>query len=125
MKSGSGKKYVFWDADLYKYTSLKALLSEVGSQGSLSLFKDRSSLRTEFCIQMTNEKLKGMRTMQDGRTIYTWKTFEPHDFLDTVGQAYAIAASQGISSSLNFIKGEGVKRPVMMRRRKKVKVKIV
>ena len=46
---------------------------------------------------MCNERLLLIQHKKDGRDIYSWKSREPHDALDATAQAFAVAASQGIS----------------------------
>jgi hypothetical protein len=48
-------------------------------------------------MQVTNERLLLIQHKKDGRDFYSWKSKEPHDALDATAQAFAIAASQGIS----------------------------
>lgn len=36
---------------------------------------------------------------KSGRDIYSWKSMEPHDYLDCMSMSYAVAASQGINGS--------------------------
>ena len=115
IKPGSGKKYMFWDSDLYREMTQKAFLSNVGAPGSCSLYKADPSEHTEYSIQLCNENLKVVKHLQDGRNQYFWKTAEPHDFLDSTAQAFAVAASQGISSNtvVNDCKLKRVPRPVL------------
>lgn len=46
--------------------------------------------------------MKLVRYKQDGRCEYHWKTSEPHDYLDSTAQAFAIAGSQGLRG-LNIV----------------------
>ena len=64
-----------------------------------------------------------MKHCQDGRNQYFWKSKEPHDVLDSVAQAYALCASQGISAA-NFDKPNGA-RKLQHRFSKRPKVKFV
>lgn len=99
VKSGAGRKYMFWDSDLYRQLAQKAFLSEVGAPGSCSLFGDDPADHSEYAAQFCNEKLKFVKHGQDGRDRYFWKTAEPHDYLDATAQAFAVAASQGMSGA--------------------------
>ena len=99
IKAGSGQKYTFFDADLYKENVQKAFLSEVGSAGSCSLYCSDIEEHSDFSIQLCNEKLLYVKHRQDGRNEYKWKSQEPHDFLDCMAMCYAGASSQGISGN--------------------------
>lgn len=57
VKSGSGNKYVFFDADLYKELAQRAFMSDVGAPGSCALYQGGPSEHTEFAMQVCNEKL--------------------------------------------------------------------
>ena len=108
IKAGAGKKYMFWDSDLYRETVQRAFTSEVGAAGSCCLYKGDRDEHTEYAMQLCNERLRLIRHGQDGRSVYFWKSKEPHDFLDSTAQAYAVAASQGISGS-NFTQPKAAK----------------
>ncbi len=97
VKSGAGKKYMFWDSDYYREAVQKALLSKIGLAGSLTLFKGDADEHSDYAMQVTNERLLLIQHKKDGRDFYSWKSKEPHDALDATAQAFAIAASQGIS----------------------------
>lgn len=97
VKSGAGKKYMFWNSDYYRETVQKAFLAKVGASGSCSLFKGSADDHAEYAMQMCNERLLLIQHKKDGRDIYSWKSREPHDALDATAQAFAVAASQGIS----------------------------
>ena len=64
-------------------------MNEVGSAGSLSLFKSKG--HSDFAIQVCNEKLRFIIHKADGRDLYTWTTKEPHDMLDCLSMSYACA----------------------------------
>lgn len=123
VKSGAGKKYIFWNSDYYRETAQKAMLAKVGSIGSCTLFKGESDEHSDFAIQFCNERLLLIQHKKDGRDIYTWKSKEPHDYLDSVAQAYAIAASQGISGT--NIHSAGIKRPATKKILHKPKLRII
>lgn len=95
-RAGAGHRWIAWNADKYKEAVQRSLLSEVGAQGGLTLFDGID--HTEFCVQITNERLKSKVSLGNGHTLYTWQTFEPHDYLDCVAMCYAIAASQGLNA---------------------------
>jgi len=101
LKPGSGKKYMFWDSDQYRETVQKAFLAELGAPGGCTLWGSDPGEHSEYAAQLCNEKLKFVKRRSDGRNEYVWKTAEPHDFLDATAQAFAVAASQGISGA-NF-----------------------
>ena len=99
VKSGAGKKYVFFDADFYKEAAQKALLCPIGAVGSCTLYFGDVEEHRDFAIQVCNEKLRFVQH-KAGRDIYSWTTKEPHDFLDCMSMSYAVAASQGLSGQL-------------------------
>jgi hypothetical protein len=91
-----GIKYVFWNADKYKMAVHKAILAPVGSVGSMTLFNADSRTHSEIALQICNEKIVSIVHKQDGRDFFSWKSREPHDFLDACAQAYAAAAQQNL-----------------------------
>ena len=99
VKAGAGKRYMFWDSDFYRMTVHKAFLASVGSSGSCTLFNGTAEEHADYAMQVCNERLLLIQHKKDGRDIYTWKTKEPHDALDSTAQAFAVAASQGISGT--------------------------
>lgn len=99
VKAGSGFKYMFWSSDYYRVIAQKAFLAEVGAPGGCLLFNANARIHSEFAIQMCNEKLMYMSHKPDGRDFYSWRSKDPHDVLDSVAQAFAIAGSQGISGN--------------------------
>lgn len=50
VKSGAGKKYVFFDADFYKETAQKALLAPMGASGSCELYSGDVEEHREFSL---------------------------------------------------------------------------
>lgn len=84
---------MFWDSDFYRQNAQKAFLAENGAPGSCSLYSAPPDEFSDFAIQFCNERLVMIRRQKDGRDVYTWKSNEPHDMLDAVAQAYAVAAS--------------------------------
>lgn len=120
VKAGAGRKYQFWNSDYWREAVHKAWLMAPGSQGSCTLFKGDSDDHAEYAMQICNERLLLIQHKRNGQDIYTWKTQEPHDALDATAQAFAIAASQGIS-------GNNVAKPASSRRqpmRKRPKIRI-
>ena len=95
-KSGTGRKWIFFNSDYYHELVQKSFLQEVGNMGSLALYDGDD--HAEFSIQVCAEKLVMKRQRQDGRFEYTWKNNGDHDALDSLGQALAAYASQGFSS---------------------------
>lgn len=96
-RGGAGQKYMFFDSDFYREKFQKAILSPLGSIGSCQLYLGTVDEHQEFAAQTTNERLKMIRKMPDGRLMYFWTSKEPHDYLDAMAMCYAIAGSQGIS----------------------------
>lgn len=96
VKSGSGKKYMFWDSDFYRSVVQKAFIAPPSAIGGISLFNGSAKTHTDFAIQVCAEKLVSVFRKQD-REMYTWKTNGDHDCLDSLAQAFAIASSQGLS----------------------------
>lgn len=101
IKSGSGQKYMFFDADIYKEMVQKAFMSEIGTQGSCTLYDGDADEHSDFAMQVCNEKLLLVKHSHDGRNYYEWKSKDPHDYLDCMSMCFAVAASQGISGT-NF-----------------------
>ena len=93
VKAGAGKKYMFWDSDFYRMSVHKAFLAVVGASGSCTLFMGSPEDHSEYAAQVCNEKLLLVQHKKDGRDVYTWRTQEPHDALDSTAQAFAVAAS--------------------------------
>ena len=121
VKSGAGNKYVFFDADFYKESAQKALLCPSGAAGSCNLYYGDKDEHRDFAIQVCNEKLISIQH-KAGRDIYSWKSMEPHDYLDCMSMCYAVAASQGLSGQLGTnIQMEHQKNRI----HRKTKIKIV
>lgn len=100
IKAGAGQKYVFFDADFYKEMAQRAFLNEVGSAGSLSLYKADKNDHSEFAIQASNERLRFVQHKPNGQDVYNWNTKEPHDILDTLAMCYAVSAQLGIAADI-------------------------
>lgn len=116
VKAGAGSKYTFFDADYYKETAQKALLSPLGAIGSCSLYDGDNDEHRDFAIQVCNEKLIYVQH-RAGKDMYTWKSLEPHDFCDCMAMCYAVAGAQGISGNY-----QQQRKPVFF---KKPKIRIV
>lgn len=115
VQSGAGAKYIIWNADKWRSTAQKAILAPYPTQGGLTLYKADADEHVEFANQVCNERLKYIQHKADGRDIYHWNTNEPHDLLDTLGQAFAVCASQGIGGG--EIKGPTKGRTAIQKRR--------
>lgn len=126
-KSGAGKKYMFWNSDYYRESVQKSILAKIGLSGSLTIFESTPDEHAEFAIQVCNERLLLVQHKKDGRDIYSWKSKEPHDCLDSLAQAFAIAASQGISGgNIQDATSANRKRAIkLMQQLKKPKIKVV
>lgn len=97
VKAGSGSKWILWNSDKWRAAAQKAILAAYPAQGGLTLFKADAEEHVEFANQVCNERLKFVQHKGDGRDIYHWNSKDPHDFLDSVAQAFAVCASQGIA----------------------------
>lgn len=94
----AGREWLNWNSDLYREQVHKALLSPLGSLGSLDLYHTTSRSRDEFAIQVCNEKLLTKVDNSFGRTEYRWESKEPHDYLDSTAQGMALAAFCGVGA---------------------------
>jgi hypothetical protein len=98
---GRRRKWFAWQADHWKEIAQRAWLGEVGSPGSVSLFRGNHST---FADQITREKLRGKGDV-GGMTLWNWHTAPgPHDYGDVMAQAYAAAAWQGIGTGGQQVK---------------------
>lgn len=122
VKAGSGSKYVFFDADLYKELAQRAFMSDLGAPGSCSLYQAGPGEHTEFAMQVCNEKLLFVRHSQNGKNYYNWKTQEPHDFLDCMSMCFAVAASQGVSGQNGIAPAASGRRRFAPKQRPRVRV---
>lgn len=83
-KAGSGKKYTFFDSDLYHEKVQQGFLQEIGNLGSISWFQGAS--HAKWAVQVCGEKLLLKKDRSDGTTEYHWKENGPaHDALDAIG----------------------------------------
>lgn len=117
-KSGTGRKWTFFDSDYYHEMAQKAFLQEPGNIGSISLYDGGN--HSEFAIQICAEKLVMKRQRPDGRFEYQWKNVGDHDALDSVGQAFAAYASQGFSTG-----GTGKTAVNQIRRKHRPRIRII
>lgn len=86
IKTGTGRKWVAWDADRGKEAVIKAVkMSPYGTSG-LMLFNGTPRQHQEFAQQLTNEKLLYIQHQSNGKDVYKWKskTAIDHDYLDTM-----------------------------------------
>lgn len=96
------RRWMFWDADLYKETAQRSFLTETGAAGGCSLYEaETSTEHVDFAVQFTNERLESTRRRADNRLEYKWKSMDPHDILDTMAMCYAIAASKGYTGGIS------------------------
>lgn len=98
LKSGSGKKWLAWNADFYKETAQRALLSVPGSSGSCSLFRGDTRVHSDFLTQICNEKLQ-YKIEKNGRFFYSWRDSGIHDYGDCMAMVMALSQSQNILPS--------------------------
>lgn len=88
--SGSGFRYVLFDADFTKVSAQKALLAAPYTPGSMLLYDGDADEHRDLALQICNEKLRSMTTI-GARTTYSWVVKEPHDFNDVLSMAIAAA----------------------------------
>ena len=116
-KSGTGRRWMYFDSDMSHEQAQKGFIQEVGNIGSISWYKDGN--HTEMAVQVCNEKLIFKHARQDGTVEYTWKEIgEDHDALDAIGQCLATYASQG------FATGASGKTSLLASRQRMVKRKV-
>lgn len=90
VKAGAGTKYVFFDSDYWRMSVQKAFLALPDAPCSCTLFKGDHA---EFAMQVTNERLLFVKHCSNGKDMYTWKSREPHDYLDCMSMCFAAAGS--------------------------------
>ena len=121
-RKGQGKKWLLFDSDFYREQAQKSFLLESGSIGSTNLYQGD---HTDFAIQVTNEKLLWKKQKEYGIE-YHWKSFEPHDYLDTLSMARAIAENQNIFSSASLMTSDNQSRKQLLiqalSRKRKIKI---
>lgn len=94
----AGREWLNWNSDLYREQVHKAILSPLGTLGSLDLYHSEGQARDDYAIQLTNEKLIKTFENSQGRTQYQWESKEPHDYLDSTAQGMALAAFCGVGA---------------------------
>ena len=120
-KAGSGRKYTFFDSDLYHEKVQLGFLQALGNVGSLSWYE--GSDHAKWAVQVCAEKLIGKKAKGDGTTVYSWKEISPdHDALDSIGQALAAYGSIGFANVAQSRMSNSQK---MNRTRKRQRVRIV
>lgn len=95
--AGSGRRWTYFDSDMYHEKVQKGFLQEMGNIGSMTLFNGGN--HAEWAIQICNEKLMAKRSRPDGTIEYTWKDVGDHDALDSIGQALAAHATFGFATA--------------------------
>ena len=96
-KSGTGRKWMYFDADLYHENVQKGFLADIGNLGSITWYKGGN--HGKWAAQVVAERLLYKRERSDGTTDYRWKANGPdHDALDAIGQALAAYASLGLAT---------------------------
>lgn len=95
LKKGSSKKWMLFDSDYYREQFEKSLLIECENTGSTNLYQGE---HTEFSIQITNEQLLFKKQKEYG-IYYSWKSKDPHDYLDCCSMCFAVRDNQGINAS--------------------------
>ena len=118
-KAGTGKKYTFFDSDLYHEKVQQGFMQELGNLGSISWYAGGDHVK--WAVQVCGEKLIMRKERQDGTTEYVWKENGPdHDVLDAVGQCLATHASMGFATS-----NTGISNMYVHRRKTKRRIKII
>lgn len=64
------------------------------------MYNGLQSEHVDFATQVCMERLKWKKTQADGRSVYSWSSKDPHDYLDTCAMCRAIAENQGLSRTL-------------------------
>ena len=110
-KSGTGKRYTFFDSDFYHEKVQQGFLQEVGNLGSISWCAGTDNAK--WAVQVCAEKLVMKKERSDQTTEYHWKENGPdHDALDAIGQCLATHASMGFATGETGISNMGkVRRP--------------
>ena len=132
VKRGSGSKWINFDSDYFREAVQRSLIMPLGSPGGTVLYNDLPLNHLDFATQVCNEQLKWKKSKPDGRTEYHWSSKDPHDYLDGMAMCFAIACSEGVSTtasikrhemeSLNGERQRNIRR-LQMLRRKRVSVK--
>ena len=115
-RDAQGRKWLAFNADLFKERAQLAWNTELGGDGGLSLY-DGGANHAAFASQVANErlvskvKLRKQRGDGEEQYAYTWKTKNPHDYGDCLAMCYALAASGNVT-------GDGAPPRIGKRRRK-------
>lgn len=115
-RDAQGRKWLAFNADLFKERAQLAWNTELGGDGGLSLY-DGGANHAAFAVQIANErlvskvKLRKQRGDGEDQYAYTWKTKNPHDYGDCLAMCYALAASGNVT-------GDGAPPRIGKRRRK-------
>ena len=125
---GAGNKWMNFDSDFYREAVQRSLIMPLGSPGGTVLWNDNKLVHLEFAKQICNETIKYKVTKADGRTEYKWNSKDPHDYLDCMSMCFAIANSEGVSSTesiqrhkrefLNSDRMKNIKKLQMLKRKR-------
>ena len=121
-KSGSGRKWMYFDADHYHEQVQKGFLTALGNLGSICWYRDGN--HAKWAAQVAAERLLYKKERADGTTYYQWKQLGPdHDALDAIGQALAAYASLGLATPTHV--GKPIKQARARRIARRPKIRIV
>ena len=101
-RDAQGRRWIAFNADLFKEKAQLAWNTELGGDGGLSLY-DGGANHAEFATQVANErlvskvKLRKQRGDGEEQYAYTWKTKNPHDYGDCMAMCYALAAAGNLT----------------------------
>lgn len=101
-RDATGRRWLAFNADVYKEKAQRAWGTEVGGDGGLSLF-DGGANHAKFAVQIANEKLvekvkiKNQRGNGEEQYAYKWRTKNPHDFGDCMAMLFALAGAEGLT----------------------------
>ncbi len=96
-RAGSGRRWMYFDADAAHEQVQKGFLTALGNLGSISWYTDGN--HAKWAAQVAAERLLYKKERADGTTVYQWKANGPdHDALDAIGQALAAYASLGLAT---------------------------
>ncbi|MBQ1428071.1 MAG: phage terminase large subunit family protein [Kiritimatiellae bacterium] len=106
--AAKGWRWMAFNADFWHETTQRALLGEVGTPGSLSLFD--GARHGELAAQIAAEYLEYKVELANGRVDYRWRSTGKHDLGDAATMCYALAGAFGISAS-GYIPPAAKKKP--------------
>lgn len=101
-RDAQGRRWIAFNADLFKEKAQLAWNTELGGDGGLSLY-DGGANHAAFATQVANERLVSKARLRkqrgDGEEqyAYTWKTKNPHDYGDCMAMCYALAAANNLT----------------------------